>query len=51
MTLDYVRQAIKEANDVYFDYHGKRAGIEFTGKNGIFTFIPVFDSLRKKNPL
>ncbi|MCD8089631.1 MAG: hypothetical protein LUD81_03250 [Clostridiales bacterium] len=42
MTLDYIRQAIKEANDVYFDYHGKRAGIEFTGENGIFTFIMWF---------
>ncbi len=38
MTLDYIRKAIDEFNDVYFQYHGKNAGIECHAKDGIITY-------------
>ncbi|MCD7777427.1 MAG: hypothetical protein LUH47_02860 [Clostridiales bacterium] len=39
MTAKYIRDAIiKNANDIYFDYNGKHAGIESSAKNGIITY-------------
>lgn len=38
MTLDRLKKAIDEGNEIFFDYNGQRCGILVEVENSIFTF-------------
>lgn len=49
MTIEKIKQTIKDCgNDVYFEYHDKKCGIEPTVENGMFTFEMWCGSILKE---